>query len=55
MPCDISIVYHQIGQNVSKYLTKGSFFGCLFFLSYPKINNASGHILQNLRKTVNKL
>lgn len=37
MPCDISIVYHQIGQNASKYFqTKGSFSGCLFFLPCPK-------------------
>jgi len=27
----------------------------IFFSPYPKINNASGHILQNLRKTVNRL
>nr|DAV47892.1 MAG TPA: hypothetical protein [Caudoviricetes sp.] len=42
MPCDISIVYHKIGQNVSKYLTKGNFSGCLFFLPCPKSTTHQG-------------
>nr|DAX50010.1 MAG TPA: hypothetical protein [Caudoviricetes sp.] len=37
MPCDIFIVYHQIGQNASRYFqTRAAFPAVFFFLPYPK-------------------
>nr|DAT89437.1 MAG TPA: hypothetical protein [Caudoviricetes sp.] len=57
-PCRATYLYFIVKPSkiqVNIFKQRAAFPAAFSFLPYPKINNAPGHILQNLRKIVNEL